>query len=629
MRQTTSLVAALAVLSLLSGCSSSKRSSSASTVASSTSSTGAGSTSATPAGTTSGTAVAPSSGAVSAPSTATATGPDTEPPAITLTSPRRGAFTTQQAVVVEGTILDQTGVAYFLLNGNPVTPGAGGAFRETIALTHGLNIVELEAADPLGHKVQSALSVISGEFLPEASVVQDAVGARLNRPAFDTIEQVAAQQLGGVNLANQILAMNPLYSGSAGVANVTVDATAASFGTPRLDLDPQAGGLFVKAELPQIDVTVNASGRVIGIPYSLTTNVTADLATVEALAVVNVNAGVVTTTLTQVNVTLDNFRFDINGVPGFLENLARNAVRRLIEDQVQKQVETVIPQEVNKAIAGANGPVTQQVMGKTVTLNVIPTQVTFDADGATVSADADMTMPPATGVVLPTTPGSLKTPGTLPTFGTQRAIYLSANDDFLNRIGHAAWRGGLLGLKIDQAFLQRTARFPSWLGFDAYLLQIFFPQLSSLNPTDPLELEIGSLTPPIFVTKPAPGLVEAAIGDLQLSLYVAPPGQQRVLVLQTSLQVAMDVVPALNQGKLQITLNGKPTIKTDVNQTMIPLNQVAIENLVDFLVPPVLQLLVGSWSGFPLPTHPSFNPSNVDFLRDGPGQDFLTIRGDL
>lgn len=628
MRHTTSLVAALAVLSLLSGCSSKSSSSgSASTVAGATSSTGAGSTSATPVGTTSGSVAAPTSSAgagVVAP-----TGPDTEPPAITLTSPRRGEFTTQQAVVVEGTIVDQTGVAYFLLNGNPVTPGAGGAFRETVALSHGLNIVELEAADPLGHTVQSALSVISGEFLPEASVVQDAVGARLNRPAFDAIEQVAAQQLGGVNLANQILAMNPLYSGSAGVANVTVDATAASFGVPRLDLDPQAGGLYVKAELPQIDVTVNASGRVIGIPYSLTTNVTADLATVEALAVVNVSAGAVTTTLTQVNVSLDNFRFDINNVPGFLENLARNAVRGLIEDQVRKQVETVIPQEVNKAIAGANGPVTQQVLGKTVTLNVIPTQVSFDAEGATVSADADMTMPPATGVVLPTSPGSLKTPGALPTYGTQRAIYLSANDDFLNRIGHAAWRGGLLGLKIDQAYLQRTASFPSWLGFDAYLLQIFFPQLASLNPSDPLELELGSLTPPIFVTKPAPGLVEAAIGDLQLSLYVAPPGQQRVLVLQTSLQVAMDVVPALNGGKLQITLNGNPTIKTDVNQTMIPLNQVAIENLIDFLVPPVLQLLVGSWSGFPLPTHPAFNPSNVDFLRDGAGQDFLTIRGDL
>ncbi len=493
MRHTTSLVAALAVLSLFSGCSSSKRSSSASTVASATSSTGAGATSATPSGTTSGTTAGATSGSASAATTATApSGPDTEPPAITLTSPRRGAFSTLQAVVVEGTILDQTGVSYFLINGNAVTPGVGGAFRETIALSHGLNIVELEAADPLGHKVQSALSVISGEFLPEASVVQDAVGARLNRPAFDAIERVAAQQLGGVNLANQILAMNPLYSGSAGVANVVVDATAASFGTPRLDLDPQAGGLYVKAELPLIDVTVNASGRVIGIPYSLTTDVTSDLATVEALAVVNVNAGVVTTTLTQVNVTLDNFRFDISGVPGFLENLARNAVRGLIEDQVQKQVETVIPQEVNKAIAGANGPVTQQVMGKTVTLNVIPTQVTFDADGATVSADADMTMPAATGVVLPTTPGSLKTPGALPTYGTQRALYLSANDDFLNRIGHAAWRGGLLGLKIDQAFLQRTARFPSWLGFDAYLLQIFFPQLSSLNPTDPLELEIGS-----------------------------------------------------------------------------------------------------------------------------------------
>jgi hypothetical protein len=558
------------------------------------------------------------------------TGPDVSPPLITLTSPNRGTFTTQQAIVVEGTITDQTGVAYFVINGTPVTPGPTGAFRTTVALTSGLNVVEIQAADPLAHSVQTSLSVISGEFLPEASVVADAVATRMNRPVFDTIERVAAQQLGGMNLGTTIMAANPLFSGGSGLANVAVDATAASFGTPVLDLDPRAGGLYVKAEIPMVDVTVRAHGRLVGIPYSVTTNVTADVARVEALATVTINAGVVTTTLTQVNVDLDNFRFDINNVPGFLERLARNAVRGLIERMVRQQVETIVPAEINKAIAGANGPITQMVMGRPVTLHVIPTAVTFDPDGALVTANADMTMQPLPGVVLPTTPGSLKTPGAFPTFGTQRAIAISANDDLLNRIGHAAWRGGLLNMKIDQAFLAQQS-LPAWLHLDAFLLQIFFPQLQGLlNPTDPLEIEIGSLTPPIFQTKPAPGLIGAAIGDLTISIYVAPAGAPRQLVLQASLQVALDVNPQVTNGRLMVSMNGRPTFKTDVHQTPIaPLNQIAVENLIDFVFPPVIQILVGNWSGFPLPTHPAIQPSNVDVLRDGPNLDFLTIRGDL
>ncbi|MGE0710838.1 MAG: hypothetical protein AB7N76_01865 [Planctomycetota bacterium] len=573
----------------------------------------------------------PGSGSTTPGSTTPApSGPDLSPPLIALISPNRGTFTTLQAVVVEGTISDQTGVAYFLINGAPAAIAPGGAFRETVALTNGLNVITLQAADPLGHATQTALSVVSGTFLPESSVVADAVATRLNRPGFDAIERVAAQQLGGVSLATMIMAQNPLYSGSAGLASVQVDATQASFGTPALDLDPRQGGLYVKAELPNIDVTVRAHGQVLGIGYSVTTNVTADKATLEAIATVNVAAGVVTTQLTQVVVTLDNFRFDIGGVPTFLENLARNALRGLIERQVQRQVEQIVPQEINKAIAGANGPITQTVMGRPVTLHVIPTAVTFDPDGCTVTADADMTMPPAPGVTLPTTPGSLWTAGALPTLGTQRAVYLSANDDLLNRIGHAAWRGGLMNLKIDQAYVQQHLSLPSWVSFDAFLLQVFFPQLVGVvSPTDPLELEIGALTPPIFQTKPAPGLLEAGIGDLTLSIYVAPVGQQRRLVLATSLQVKLDVAPSVSNGTLRVALGGRPVVVTDVHSTLVPMNQTAVENIVDFLVPPVLQLLVASWSGFPLPTHPAVTPSNVDLLRDGPALDFITIRGDL
>lgn len=586
-------------------------------------------TTSTTAGSTSGAVASPTSGVTSA--GPVSSGPDTEPPLIVLTAPRRGAFTTQAQIDVEGTITDQSGIAYFVINGDPVVPAANGNFRHTVAASHGLNVIELEAADPLGQRTKSALSVISGDFLPEASVVKDAVATRLNRPAFDAIERVAAQQLGGTNLSALIMAQNPLYTGGSGLASATVEATAASFGTPSLNLDPQVGGLDVRAEIQNLDLTVRVFGRVLGINYSLTTNVTADVARLEGTAVVNVANGQVTTDLQNVNVDLDNFRFDISGVPGFLENLARNAVRRLIERQVEQQVRTILPVEINKAIAGANGPITQNVLGKPVTLHMIPVAVVFDADGATVVADGDMTMPPPPGVILPTTPGSLSTPGAAPTHGTTKAFYASINDDFLNRIGHAAWRGGLMNLKIDDAFLRAQPSMPSWLSLDAYMLQIFFPSLrGQVNPLDPIEIEIGTLTPPVFQAKPAPGLLDTGLGELTFSVYVAPVGGTRQLVLQTSIQIQVDVAPVLSAGKIQLRIAGQPLIRTDVTQMpMARFDPLGVENFVDFIIPPVLQIFARVWSGYPLPTHPALNLTGVDFLQDGPGLDFLTVQGDL
>lgn len=323
-------------------------------------------------------------------------------------------MTTQAQVSVEGTITDATGVAYFLVNGNPVLPDPSGAFLEVVTLTPGINVISLEAADPLGHRTRTALSVLSGQFLPEASVVQDAIALRLNRPAFDAIERAAAAQVASMNLAQTVMAQNPLYNGGNSLANVEVNATGATAGTPVVDLDPQAGSVRVRAEVPNVEITVNASGRLIGIPYSVTTRVAMTRAVVTADAVVTVNQGVLTTQLQNVVVDLQGFVFDISHIPTWLEGLAKNAVRNLIERQVVNLVQTTIPQQLNQALAGATGPIQKTVLGRPVTLQVLPQQVDFDADGATVMAASDVVITPPPGLQLPTTPGSLMTPARRP-----------------------------------------------------------------------------------------------------------------------------------------------------------------------------------------------------------------------
>lgn len=619
---------AIASLVLLTGCGGGGSSSrSAATVAASTS--------AAPSPVTSGSTGSTSGGSTGTTTGggATSTGPDHDAPVIALVSPARGAFLAgQQHVGVEGTIQDASQVAYFLVNGLPVTLGAGNQFLEVLTLTPGLNVITLEAADTWGNRTRTALSVVAGDFLPASQPVGDAVVARLNRPAFDAIEQVAAQQLGGAPLANMILQQNPLYGGGSGLATLQVDATAASFGTPRLELDPRAGALGVHAEVPSVDVTVRAHGAVLGIGYSLTTRVTATLAVLDAEAVVSVAQGQLSTQLQNVVVDLQGFAFDINNVPGFLEALARDAVRRVVERQVRQQVEQVVPQEVNRALAGANAPITRTVLGRAATLHLVPTAVSFDPDGASVRTAGDLVVTAPAGFTPLPAPGSLVTPGAAPTHPLTQAFHVSANDDLLNRVGHAAWQGGLLDLRIDQALVAQQTTLPPWLQLDAFLLTTFFPSLAPhLNAADPIELEVSALTPPVFATRAAPGLLEGGLGELSLAVYVAPAGRPRELVLEASLQVeaAMSarVTPA---GAIEVLVDGRPVAITDVHTTPIaPLDQTAVENLVDFVLPPALQLVARSLSGFPLPVLPGVTPTNLTIESDGPQGDFVTVRGDL
>ena len=643
MRALRTLAQAGLVLSLLgalaAGCGGDGSRGGGATAAALSSTAGSGSNGIAAASTGAGTAGAGSGSASTAPgatpATPAPTTPDLDPPLVVLASPPRGLFTTQAQVLVAGTVTDQTGVAWLLLNGLPVLPDPAGNFSQLVALSAGLNVIELEAADPLGHRVKTALPVISGQYLPEASLVGDALAARLNRPAFDAIERAAAPLLSGPALTQRILAQNPLYTGNVALATIQVDASSVSLGTPTLDLDPRQGGLGVHVELPAIDVTTRAHGAVLGIPYSVRVNVTATRAVLDATAVVAVApGGVVTTTLQNVNLDLQNFRFDVGGIPTILENLARNAVRGLIERQIEQMVAQVVPAEINRAIAGANGPIVRTVLGRQVTLRLVPTRVEFDPQGCAVLTDGDLVIAPAPGLplpVLPTTPGSLRSAGAPPVHGTAPAALLSLNDDMLNRMAHAAWRGGLMSLVIDQAQAQAWGM-PAWIQLDAFLLQIFFPSLAGVvNPGDPLVLEVSSATPVLFQTIAAPGVLEAGVGDLMLSVYVAPAGRARQLVLQVATQVEVGVGVSLSpQNAVQVAVAGRPLIKTDVLAMPLGrLDDLAVENFVDFLLPPVIQLLPRFWSGFPLPTHPAVQLRNVQVERDGPALDWVTVEGDL
>jgi hypothetical protein len=557
-------------------------------------------------------------------------------PAITLTSPARGEFETQPVVNVAGTVSDPTGVTMLTIQGNPVAPASNGAFSEVIPLTPGLDIIDVEATNGAGLSSKVSLSVVCGPFLDASQPIQNAFAVRLDAEALTAIGNAAAAQLGGAALAQDILAKNPLYSGTWAplgftIASAQVNATSASFGNPTLALTPLQGALAVHAVIPAIDVVANAQS-IGGIPYSITGDVTADSATVDAQIALSVVNGTLTSTVTSSQVSLQNFNWGLNGFPSFLTGLASSWVQGLIQNAVNKQVDAVVPQELNKALAGLASGFTETFLGSTASFSVAPNWVQQDTLGMSLDADANVTMTPVPGYQPLAAPGSFYTGGPVPTNGgPSPGFFASVNQDVMNRFAFAAWQSGILEIKVNNQPTS-TIPIPAGVALDGTFLQTWIPQLKGLFPgTDPVEIDISPKLPPIFVVEPAPETLEADLGELELSVYDIAPGQPQVLIVTIAVHAKVTTSASVTSGVVTLGLN--PTVQIDASLVASPLSPNldanAVSNFIEFSVPPLLQSAANTWSGYALPVYPGLSPQNVLIGADGAQQTFLTAQGDL
>ena len=374
------------------------------------------------------------------------------------------------------------------------------------------------------------------------------------------------------------------------------------------------------------------TGRVTFIPFSLTTRVTASRARLDATAVASIDAqGKVQIDLTQVDVNLDDFRFDIRNVPGFLENLARNRVRRLLEEKVHEQVEQVVPQTVEDALAGVLVPQTVTILNRQTTVVLAPSAISFDDQGAAVQADANFLVPSLPGTTPPTAPGSLvaSAPG-LPTLDPNADLQASLNVDILNRIAFAAWQGDLTRYTFDDAALQ-SFNLPVPITLDGFFLQTMVPSLAGqISPNDPVEIEVSLGTAPVFQTLAYPDILRASFGDLTLSVYVTPLGQARTLVAKIALQVQADVQMAIVNHSIQLNFPRTPTLLVDLVEAPFGrFDVVELQNLIDQILPVALGFQTQVLQAMPLPVIQGLTPSALTLEQDPNSTHYLNLKGDF
>jgi hypothetical protein len=472
--------------------------------------------------------------------------------------------------------------------------------------------------------------VIYGQFQPDGQAIKDALAVRLNQGSFDAVSAVAATQFTGAALTQLLMAKNPLFSTSFIGINVSVNATSATFGNPQITLTPQTGDLDVHVVVPNVNVTADVNAAFL----SLTANITADSAVVDAQIQVNVGpGGVVTTQVVNDTVTLNNFNWNLNPIPSFLTGLATSLVQGQITSQITNMVKTTLPQQINQMLAGATGqPITYPIMGATATFTLTPTAVTFDTLGANVKTDADVSFSPVPGFTPPSAPGSFIVGGAAPqNGGPSPDFYASINQDLMNRAGHAIWKSGLAHLTIDSS-PQSIVQIPSFIPLDMGLLQLFIPELAGKAPPgDSISFVVTPKLPPIFQVQAGPDALQAGMGELALEVYDTQ-GAQPTLVLALALQVKVSAAATVNaQNTFDIQLGPNPFVDCSLSASPLApsVNTIGLDNFVGFVVPPVLQLVGNMWSGFPLPVYQGIQAKNITIYQDGAQGSFLTAKGDL
>jgi hypothetical protein len=80
-------------------------------------------------------------------------------PTVTMTSPANGTTVNTSTVNVQGTALDNVGVASLVVNGTPVTPAADGSYSVPVSLAAGANALTATAKDAAGNTATASGSV--------------------------------------------------------------------------------------------------------------------------------------------------------------------------------------------------------------------------------------------------------------------------------------------------------------------------------------------------------------------------------------------------------------------------------------------------------------------------------------
>jgi len=516
------------------------------------------------------------------------------------------------------------------------------------------------------------LGLAFADYWPLGEPIPNSILVGITMGGFNFIEDIAEVYLENeVDLEEEILAMNPLvdfcaicFEGELEAESVTYDPIQIDFRLEPFDwMPPVSNAIYIRVSIDDLhidmdldfgwewDCCLKGGEAYYGLPYGepkpdvdVYTDIRVELAF--QLQYVSTPEPHIEGIIPYLDVFLDNFSFDISGIPDELESWLYGTVAGIVEDIARQEISAMIVPMLNDILSQI--PLEDQMEfevgdeteildyyisdfqlhtsapNQTATV-VLGSAIYFEGLDDCVEPDED---PPA----------SWYTPSSPPTFTSQSPggysyhAALAASDDMVNQLLYSTYTTGLLCISMTLEDLFPKGELPKEIkelaekvGEDEGLLLII------VHPNDEPRFSVGTADAP----------VEMSIEDLDVALYIylcERWARQFAVSMDFSAAGAIDVSPGTcEEGPCTIITLDLPTYELNVDviySELSGMDDEGVEELLNMLLDQYLDQILDDYGRIELPALEMpggiyLLGETVEIVPIGPEGDYLGIFANL
>ena len=456
-----------------------------------------------------------------------------ENPSIQVDRPERGAFVTDDSLLLAGSFSAGTaGVNSLTLNDAAIDFDGGGDFSLSVGVQPGIQQLNLRAEATDGGRAVSSRAVYAGDLHAQGAWIEEAVRIQINQdllddgaPDLDDLASIAELIVADLDLSSSVLGM--VFE----VSIFDIEPTGLSYGDPQIAIfagDP----LHVVLDVPDIEVTFNVSTylgiNVDGVLTAENVQLMLDIA-------LDSTGGNIVTTVENAESDIRNAEVDIEYIPGFAEDW----VIDLVVGQIEEEIETVATELITTTAAEylesfaletelLSGVFVESALSAVQTVN----------DGLRLVLDARIFGQSV--VDMPEHAGSLATGGAGPAWPIgSTPLAVAMDDDLINQLMFVVWQVGTL----------------SDIQFDAILLEGLSgaPLPEPLGPAEVVDIAVG--LPPVL-KPPRIDEMDAGIqlGEWQLK-FTREDGE--VIDMRIALDAGLSL-HVTDENSVDLTVDSRP-----------------------------------------------------------------------
>jgi Glucodextranase, domain B len=358
---------------------------------------------------------------------------DPAAPAITITSPARGAYLGDvSTVTVAGEVAGSSKVRSLTINGAPIPVGSDGRFSAALPISPtGTSLFVVEAIGEDGKRGQQTRAFSAGPREPTGLPILEAIVAGLSERLFSVIGDASAELWLGDDLGVHIAPLNPVIDVGTSCVGVRASITGLDMDDAYVSLVPTNGGLLMVAEWTDVELPLLLSYRLACLPIEHGLIITADKIRITGVVEVVAQSQQWEARLLSPSVTYEGLDLDLVGLPAVIEDLLD--LERTLEPVLAVVMDALESSFLEDLLSGLSGVTSVPVLGKTVELGVLPAALSFAPGAAKLEFDSLLRVRDArpTDYVL--------VPNLAPVLDAGKDLQIAVADDAINGLLASLW----------------------------------------------------------------------------------------------------------------------------------------------------------------------------------------------